>query len=155
MHPSVTQVAPLLGVWRGQGHGSYPTIADFDYDDEVVFTEVGKPFLHFVQRTTISGEPRHTETGYWRTVGPGEIEICLALPTGQVEVGIGTATATEGVLSLETEADDYCTPRAKYVSRTVRRLRVEGDTLTYEVLMAAVGQELTLHLRSTLTRVQS
>jgi len=34
-----------------------------------------------------------------------------------------------------------------------RQWRLAGDTLTYEVSMAAVGQPMTLHLRATLERV--
>lgn len=54
-------LARLVGTWRGDGFGCYPTIADFTYTDEITFTDIGKPFLHFVQRTWIKGEPRHTE----------------------------------------------------------------------------------------------
>ena len=29
---------PLLGTWRGEGKGSFPTIASFEYGEELVFS---------------------------------------------------------------------------------------------------------------------
>lgn len=146
-------LARLVGTWRGDGTGRYPTITDFAYTDEITFTDTGKPFLHFVQRTWIEGQPRHTETGYWRTPTAHAVEVVIALPTGQAERGSGTCqTDVDGVLVIETDSSVQNTPTAKQVDRIVRRLRVDGDHLHYEVSMEAVGQGLALHLSSDLTR---
>lgn len=148
-----TRLARLVGTWRGEGTGCYPTITDFTFTDEITFTDTGKPFLHFVQRTWIGGEPRHTETGYWRMPAADAVEVVIALPTGQAERGSGTCrTDPDGALFIETDSSVQNTPTAKQVDRIVRRLRVEGDHLRYELLMEAVGQGLTLHLASDLTR---
>ena len=85
-----SQLRRLVGTWRGEGLGCYPTIADFGYTDEITFTDTGRPFLHFVQRTSIDGQPRHTETGYWRMPNPDAVEVVIALPSGQAERGSGT-----------------------------------------------------------------
>ena len=61
-----------------------PLGRDFDYRDEVTFTDVGKPFLIYAQRTWIGEAPMHVETGYLRGVGDGRVEVCVAIPTGQV-----------------------------------------------------------------------
>ena len=146
-------LARLVGTWRGDGTGCYPTITDFSYTDEITFTDTGKPFVHFVQRTWIEGQPRHTETGYWRAPTADAVEVVIALPTGQAERGSGTCqTDVDGILVIETDSSVQNTPTAKQVDRIVRRLRVDGDHLHYEVSMEAVGQGLALHLSSDLTR---
>lgn len=150
-HANLALIEALLGTWRGAGHGEYPTITSFDYADEWTFSHTGKPFLAFVQRTrSPAGAPMHTEAGYLRATPA--IEIVAALPTGQTELGTGTAELSDGVLTVTTDAEVRCTPSAKSVDRIVRRFRLEGDVLDYDMQMAAVGVGLTLHLTSRLTR---
>ncbi|HEY3546951.1 MAG TPA: FABP family protein [Propionicimonas sp.] len=147
------RLARLVGTWRGSGSGSYPTIADFTYIDEITFNDNGKPFLHFIQRTWINGEPRHTETGYWRMPNHDAVEVVIALPTGQAERGSGSCrTDEDGGIVIETDSSVQNTPTAKQVDRILRQLRVDGDQLHYEVFMEAVGQGLTLHLSSDVRR---
>lgn len=152
MHESVAHLAPLLGTWRGQGQGEYPTIESFSYADEWEFAENGKPFIRFTQRTqNAAGQPMHTEVGYLRCPAPDLVEIIAALPTGQAECGTGSVRADDG-LSLSTDGTVQNTASAKQVDRIVRRFTVRGDELDYEMDMAAVGVGLTLHLQSNLRR---
>ena len=51
LHPLLVPLARLVGTWRGTGHGVYAAITPFDYTDEWTFTDVGKPFLAFAERT--------------------------------------------------------------------------------------------------------
>jgi len=147
------RLAALVGTWSGAGTGCYPTITDFAYTDEITFTDVGKPFLHFVQRTWIDGQPRHTETGYWRMPTPDTVEVVIALPTGQAERGWGTCRVDpDGAVVFDVDSSVQYTPTAKPVDRIVRKLRIDGDRMHYEVFMEAVGQGLTLHLTSDVTR---
>ena len=64
----------------GSGHGEYPTIVSFDYDEEITFSHVGKPFVSYVQRTTLAatGLPAHAETGYLRAVGDDAYEFVIS-----------------------------------------------------------------------------
>lgn len=151
--PNLIAVADLLGTWRGDGAGEYPTIDAFTYSEEIVFTDVGKPFLHYVQRTTSpSGAPMHTETGYLRVPGDGTVELVLAQPTGQTELCEGTLTTTAETLELEFRASLQNSASAKQVTSTHRRYDLAGDRLVTTFAMAAVGRSLTHHLRSELQR---
>jgi hypothetical protein len=154
VHPDVSVLEPLLGTWEGSGRGEYPTISTFDYDETVTFGHVGKPFLAYAQRTTADddGRPLHAETGYLRLAG-GRLELVLAHPFGITEVEEGSLTVVGGSLVLDLVATVIGrTTTAKEVTEIERSFHLEGDELTYEVRMAAVGQPLQHHLGAVLHR---
>lgn len=153
LHPDLAALAPLVGSWRGRGHGDYSTITAFDYVEEVdVTAPPGKPFLAYRQRTrdADSGEPLHAETGYFRPAGPGRLELVVAQPSGIVEAHEGTVAG--GRIDLRSTAV-LATPTAKTVTEVHRHLEVVGDALHYRLEMAAVGEDLRLHLEATLRRL--
>jgi hypothetical protein len=141
----------VAGTWRGSGEGSYPTIADFAYNEELVVTAVpGKPLARWASTTrdASSGEPRHAESGFLRST-PAGTEFVVAHGFGVVEVATGTLDG--GVLSLSTSSL-HGTPTAKAVEHVDRRYELDNDELRYTVSMAAVGVALTHHLSGTLRR---
>jgi len=154
MHPDVEALAFLLGTWRGEGRGVYPTISSFDYGEEVRFGAMpGKPFLTYHQRTWALDDqrPLHAETGYWRPKPDGKVEVVLAHPTGIAEIEEGTVD--NGVVSLVATAIGSAAT-AKQVDGLSRRFElVEPDVLRYEVHLAAAGQPLQGHLTAELRRV--
>lgn len=154
LHEAVAFLAPLLGTWRGGGDGEYPTVDDFSYTEEVVIGHAGKPVLLYSQRTRRpDGFPLHAESGFVRPgAGAGDVEVVMAHPSGHVELSTGTFDGRVlDVASVEVRG----TPTAKEVREVHRRFVVDGDTLTYDLAMAAVGQPLTHHLRATLRRVDA
>jgi hypothetical protein len=151
LHPELEPLAGLLGTWRGEGAGEYPTITPFRYGEEVRFWHVGKPFLAYVQRTWAldDGRPLHAETGYWRAKPGDAVELVLAPPTGLVEVQEGHLDGGRIELHSTTMAR---TATAKEVQALHRHFVLDGDRLSYTVDMAAVGQPLQHHLAAELRR---
>ncbi len=156
LHPLCGPLALLLGTWRGTGRGSYPTIDDFSYTEELVFGHVGKPFLSMVQRSRdpSTGEPLHGEAGYLRALPDGAVELTVAQPSGVVEVDLGSVTRTSDGLVVELESAEVgLTSTAKSVTAVRRRLEVVGSTLISELWMAAVGEaDLIHHVRAELSQ---
>ena len=151
LHANVEPIAALVGTWRGGGEGSYPTIDDFSYTEEVEFGHVGKPFLSYVQRTrdATTGLPLHAESGYLRAGDAGELELVIAQPSGIVEIHAGELH--DDTLTFRSTRVAV-TATAKSVTEVVRRITVDGDELRYTLDMAAVGLPLQHHLQATLTR---
>ena len=155
LHPDCAPLAFLLGTWKGQGEGEYPTIDSFRYNEEVTFGHVGKPFLVYGQKTSDAetGEPLHAEAGYLRAVGGDRIELVLVQPSGIIEMHSGMVDGTELQLALDAV---HTTATAKSVTDVVRRMSATSeDVLSYTISMAAVGEPLTHHLAAELHRQPS
>ncbi|MGV0698503.1 peroxynitrite isomerase [Mycolicibacter sinensis] len=155
LHPNLVELAPLLGTWSGRGRGVYPTIASFDYLEEVTFSHVGKPFLVYGQKTksAADGLPLHAETGYLRVPQPGRIEWVLAHPSGITEIEVGSYRVTADGIELEMSAPTIgLAPTAKEVTALSRRYRLARDELSYTLDMGAVGEPVQNHLTAALRR---
>ena len=156
LHPDLEHVAMLLGTWSGRGRGEYPTIESFDYDETITFGHVGKPFLVYGQRTrsvATPPAPLHAETSYWRFPAPGRVEVVLSHPSGITEVEEGSIARDGDRTTIELATTQVgSTTTAKEVTALARRFLIDGDTISYEVDMAAVGQPLQFHLAATLHR---
>lgn len=149
--PDDHPLAALAVTWRGAGEGTYPTIADFAYTEELVITPVpGRPVAHWrsTTRDGATGEPRHAESGFLRSVAQG-LELVVAHSFGVVEVAVGTFDGA--VLALRSTGL-LGAPSAKQIDEVERRYELEDDTLRYTIAMAAVGIPLTHHLRAELRR---
>jgi hypothetical protein len=156
LHPDCAAIAWLLGTWRGNGHGDYPTIEPFQYGEELIFTHDGRPFFHYFSRSWIVDEAgekvreAHLETGFLRCQPGNQLEFVLTHNTGITEIWYGQAL--NGKVELHTAGVGF-TETAKSVESGTRLYgNVEGDLL-YAYDMEAMGQELQPHLWARLKRV--
>jgi hypothetical protein len=155
LHPDCAPIAWLLGTWRGNGHGDYPTIEPFQFGQEVIFTHDGRPFFHYMSRAWIVDDEGNKvrdaaiETGFFRCKADGSLEVVLAHNTGFIEIWYGTSEGAK--VEITTDAVGR-TETAKEVTGGHRLYGlVEGDLLwAYD--MAAVGQPLQPHLWGRLVR---
>jgi len=155
-HPSLGPLARLVGTWRGEGEGAYPTIETFTYGEEVVFAHDGRPILSYRQRTWRmgTGAPLHVESGFLRAPVDGGAELIIAQPTGFGEIA-NLALGQDGdALLLDGGRSELLrSPTAKEVTDVRRRFRVDDDVLRYDVWMTYAGHEDVHHLRAVLRRV--
>jgi hypothetical protein len=151
LHPALQPVAWLIGTWRGEGTGVYPTIDPFRYGEEVTFADFGRPALAYSQRTwaLADGEPLHRESGFWRPQQDGKLEVVLAHTFGAVEIQEGVIDGHRIELTSKSIA---LTSTAKRIDQVTRTFELSDDALTYSLDMAAVGEPLQIHLRAELRR---
>jgi len=158
LHPDCAPVAWLLGTWRGNGHGDYPTIEPYQFGQELIFTHDGRPFFHYFARAWILDEDGEKvrdaalETGFLRCRPEGRMELLLSHNTGFVELWYGEAGA--GKLELSTDAVVRTESAKEYVGGHRLYGNVEGDLL-YAFDMAAMGQELQPHTWARLQRART
>jgi hypothetical protein len=151
LHPNLRPIEWLIGTWRGEGAGDYPTIEPFRYGEEVTFVAFGRPVLAYSQRTWSldDGAPLHREKGFWRPQEDGRLEVVLAHTFGVVEIQEGMLDGQRVELKSTTVA---LTSTAKRIDEITRTFELRDDALRYTVQMAAVDQPLQIHLRAELRR---
>lgn len=134
----------------------YPTIDSANFGQEVVFGHNGKPFLRYDSRTWLLDadgnkvRPLSTETGFWRIQPDRQLEVCLAHPTGIVEIYVGEVVFHKIELRTDVVAR---TATAKEYTAGHRLYGLVGGNLMYAYDMAAVGQPLQSHASAELKKV--
>jgi hypothetical protein len=147
-------LASLLGTWRGEGDGDYPTIDAFRYGEELTFDHVGDPFLRYSQESWMlaDGTPLHFERGFLRPgTEPGDVELMLAHPLGLTEIAQGRRVGS--TMELASDGAVARTRTGSAVTGLLRRYRIEGDEMTYQVDMAMDEVPMTRHLSATLRKI--
>jgi hypothetical protein len=152
VHGNLRPLAFLLGTWRGEGTGEYPTIDPFSYVEELTFDHVGDTFLRYEQASwsPVDGGPIHFERGFLRPGEAGRIEFTLAHPIGLTEVAEGMLEGTSFEL---TSTEVGRTTTGLTTTDVSRSYRVNGDVMRYRTDMATDETPMALHLEAELHRV--
>ena len=152
LHQDLRSLAFLLGTWRGEGMGRYPTIDPFSYVEELTFDHVGDTFLCYQQESWSpeARDPIHFERGFLRPGVAGRMEFTLAHPIGLTEIAEGELVGTSFELSSTHVGR---TTTGLTTTSVIRRYDVDGDVMRYRTDMATDDTPMTLHLEAELRRV--
>lgn len=157
IHENCARLAWLLGRWAGNGHGEYETIENFQFGQELIFQQDGRPFIHYMSRAWLVDEQGNTireaaqETGFIRPQPDGTIEMLLAHNTGFVETWIGEIHPEQPRFEITTDAVVRTATAKEYDGGKRLYGYVNGDLL-YAYDMAAMGQALQPHTWARLQR---
>nr|3WJB_A Chain A, UPF0678 fatty acid-binding protein-like protein At1g79260 [Arabidopsis thaliana]3WJB_B Chain B, UPF0678 fatty acid-binding protein-like protein At1g79260 [Arabidopsis thaliana]3WJC_A Chain A, UPF0678 fatty acid-binding protein-like protein At1g79260 [Arabidopsis thaliana]3WJC_B Chain B, UPF0678 fatty acid-binding protein-like protein At1g79260 [Arabidopsis thaliana] len=151
VHPFVAPLSYLLGTWRGQGEGEYPTIPSFRYGEEIRFSHSGKPVIAYTQKTwkLESGAPLLAESGYFRPRPDGSIEVVIACSTGLVEVQKGTYNVDEQSIKLKSDL----VGNASKVKEISREFELVDGKLSYVVRLSTTTNPLQPLLKAILDKL--
>ncbi|MGL5406690.1 MAG: FABP family protein [Propionibacteriaceae bacterium] len=119
LHPNLMGLAWMIGRWEGHGRGQWPGEGEFEYGQQVDISHNGGEYLYYVsQLFTLdeNGEPTDTrsmETGFWRPLPNGDVELVLTHPEGYAEVWFGkmegakVELVTDGVMRTASASHSY------------------------------------------------
>lgn len=156
VHDMIKPLSWLLGKWKGDGVGKYPTIKDFTYTEELTFSHVGQPNIQFsfFSRNSKTMKPMHHELGFIRfKPGTSHCALLIAHNFGVSEVEEGEFTDTE----IRTESHTVGRlsfgkpPETKKIKRVFSK--TGDDSLEQVVFMETANSPMTEHLRVTYKKV--
>ncbi|HEY6423056.1 MAG TPA: FABP family protein [Pseudonocardiaceae bacterium] len=159
LHPQCQLLAPLVGVWRGEGLAQYPSLlGEFRYGQQVTFAHDGRPFLVYEARSWLlspSGEvlrPAAREVGWWLVDDEETIEVVLAHMFGICEIYYGGRT---GEKAWELESNTVArTDSARETTAAARLYGImDNGELAYVEERALRGLPMQPHLSAQLHRV--
>ena len=157
IHPSCARLAWLIGRWAGNGHGEYDGIEPFQFGQEIIFQQDGRPFIHYMSRSWITdAEGNHVreaaqETGFIRPQEDGTIEWVLTHNLGYVEIWYGELHPEQPRFEVVTDAVARTATAKEYAGGKRLYGYVNGDLL-YAFDMAAMGKDLQPHTHAQLQR---
>jgi hypothetical protein len=158
-HDAIDRLRQLEGSWQGTGHGDYPTIDPFEYEETLqLYCNGVEPMLHFEQRTwkrptePARTEPLHWESGFLRVVSGFNLEMVNSQNGERVETLRGALKQTDAALIVE--LDSSLIGNDTRLIRTRRRYALVNQELHYQIWMATTrNSALTPHLEARLVRV--
>ena len=150
---------PLVGVWRGEGEASHPSLDEsYRFLQQVTFAHDGRPFLFYESRAwKLDGEggsvvePAFREVGWWRPQSDDTIELLLVHSSGVAEMFFGSPR-NQTTWELSTDAV-IRTPTADDVTAASRLYGVVDGSLAYVEERATSEHEIQPRLSAKLERV--
>jgi hypothetical protein len=166
LNPTLLGLLPLIGVWRGRGHGVFDPAGlidgEYDFGQEVRFSHDGQSCLHYESRTWLLDAQDapvrrlNREVGWWRPVlkddkPSDDLEILISHPNGVQELYLGQASGTTR-FELSTDAV-VRSATAPQISASHRLYGIVNGDLLYAHDLAAGGEQLRSYVSAELKRV--
>lgn len=157
IHDNCKPLVWLLGTWSGTGRGTYPTIEDFQFRQDVIFQQDGRPFIHYMSTSMIIDDDGNKvrdaaqETGFIRPQPDRTLEFVMTHNIGFTEIWHGEMHPERPSFEMATDTVARTATAKEYTAGKRMYGYVEGQ-LMYAFDMAAMGQELQPHLWAQLQR---
>ena len=156
LNPALVGLAWLRGRWEGTGFRQWPGQEKIQYSVQIDFADNGGDYLHYLCQTFLvddGGRPVQAldmETGFWRSLPDGSVDVMMCSPDGFAEIWFGQLRP--GRLDLVTDAVAR-TRDARVAYTAGRRLygTVEGR-LMYSFDRATTEHTLQPYMWATLER---
>jgi hypothetical protein len=156
LNPALVGLAWLRGRWEGAGYRQWPGEEKTSYAIQIDFADNGGDYLHYLSQSFEVDEERRPvkalamETGFWRPLADGTVDVMMCSPEGYAEIWYGKLQP--GRVDLITDAVAR-TKDAAVAYTAGRRLYglVEGK-LMFSFDRATAEHELQPHVWATLER---
>ncbi len=160
-------VKQLVGNWKGTGSGGFPTMSNFTFQDEMIFSIIEsayreEPLVHFQEIASIHNKDglafKHWETGFFRPIPGGNLEFQVVHNTGRIESFVGSIELGSGGSSFEMTLESSFLRNAEGLTearQSKRIFRFDSGKLLYRQYMTTNEvAELLPHLDLVLDRSQ-
>ncbi|MCI2419676.1 FABP family protein [Saccharopolyspora sp. K220] len=159
LHDACLALLPLVGVWRGEGEASHPSLDEsYRFIQQVTIAHDGRPFLTYASRAwRLDGEggnviaPAFREVGFWRPQPDDTIELLVLHESGVAEMFFGTPR-NQTTWEFGTDAV-LRTPTSDDVTAASRLYGVVEGSLAYVEERATSEHELQPRLSAKLDRI--
>ncbi|KIH99370.1 fatty acid-binding protein [Streptomonospora alba] len=170
VHRDLEKLSFLIGRWEGVGVAGYAELDEFQFGQEVEFSNEGGPYLGYrsrVWKLTADGsldELWTSESGYWRCLPasagesaedtpPVHVEALISHPEGYSEIYLGTVFASRVELTTDAVVRTESGQQVTAGKRLYGLFGEERETLGYAWDMAARGHDLRSFMSAQLKQV--